>query len=81
MSPFQVSGNTGRPRGTVFFTILPDLIYTIASWSIFDFDAGSPNRHGEQRSASDAIVSTGVYILLREGKCSFMLAISSLKKY
>ena len=70
MSPFQVSGNTGRPRGTLFF-----------SWSIFDFDAGSPNRHGEQRSASDAIVSTGVYILLREGKCSFMPAISSSTKY
>lgn len=52
----------------MFLTLLPTLIYTTDSWSIFDFDAGSPNCHGKQRSASDVIVCTGVYILLHEGK-------------
>jgi len=56
----------GSTSWNTFLTLLPTLIYTTDSWAIFDFDASSPNRHGEQQSASDAIVSTVVYILLRE---------------
>ena len=50
------------------------LINAIESWAISDFDPSSLNRHGQQQSASDAIVSTGVYVLLRQGKRSFTSA-------
>ena len=57
--------------------LLPTLICTTNSWKIFNFDANSPNCHGKQQSTGDA----GVYILLWEGKGSFMPVTSLSTKY
>jgi len=77
---FQGFWQYGSISWNMFLTFLHTLIRTTESWAIFDFDNNSPNRHGAQQSASDAIVPTGVYILLQQGKRFSTPAISLSKK-
>jgi hypothetical protein len=79
-SHFLVFWQYGTISWSTFLTFLQILIYTTETWAIFAYDDNIPNRHGAQQSASDEIVSSGAYILLRQGKRSSITAISLSQK-
>ena len=58
----------GSISWSTFSTWLNSFINTEHQWAIFDLDESNASRHGSQHSLGAAIVPTGAYILLQQGK-------------